>query len=419
MSSKRYRSYLLTVLTVIFAFNFVDRLALGIVLQDIRDDLGLTDTQLGLLTGIAFAFFYAVMGIPLARWADRGNRITIIAVTTGLWSVGVALCGAAASFLQLMLVRVGVAVGEAGCQPTGQSLIADYFKREERARATSLYMLGAPISLGVGYFAAGWLNELVGWRQMFLVLALPGVLLVPLVLLTLKEPRLARAADTPPPAAMALWPAFALLWKNETFRYLLIANSLFSLFNSGLLQWQPAFFMRSHGMTSGELGTWFAVVFGGGLFIGTYLGGELASRFAAADERRQLLFVTAGYVGMGVAKASAFIAPSAALALACLFVAMLGGGIANGPLYSTLQSLVPPQLRATAVAVILLFANLIGMGLGPLLAGVLSDAFRAWAGVESLRYSLLSLCSGFVFCGLFLWLGSRTIVRDIAAVEEG
>lgn len=411
-----YRNYLLGLLTLILAFNFVDRLALGIVLQDIQHDLRLSDTELGALSGLAFAFFYAAMGIPLGRWADRGNRITIIALTTALWSVGVALCGAVGSFLQLLLVRIGVGVGEAGCMPTGQSLIADAFARQERARATSVYMLGAPISIVVGYFAAGWLNELVGWRAMFVILATPGLILVPLVLLTLKEPRReAFARIGSQRVSLGFIPALKALWSNQTFRYLVVANSLLQLFNSGLLQWQPAFFMRSHGMTSGELGTWLAIVFGGGLFLGTCMGGELANRFAAADERRQMTFVGVGYLSMGVAKGLAFLAPTSQLALFFMFVAMLFGGMANGPLFSVLQTLVPSNLRATAVAVTALFANLIGMGLGPLLAGVLSDLFKSWAGDESLRYALLVLCSGFLVCGVFIALARRTIMRDLAA----
>ena len=162
MRATVYRNYLLTVLLVILAFNYVDRVALGLLLQDIKVDLDLSDTQLGFLSGIAFALFYSVMGIPIARWADRGNRVMIITVTTALWSVAVALCGLAGSFLQLLLIRIGVAVGEAGCIPPAHSLIADYFTRAERPRAVARYMLGGPLSFVIGYFLAGWLNQLCG-----------------------------------------------------------------------------------------------------------------------------------------------------------------------------------------------------------------------------------------------------------------
>lgn len=174
---KTSNKYWLALLTAIMVFNYVDRVAMGLLLQDIKVDLSLSDTQLGLLTGIAFASFYAVMGIPIARWADRGNRVTIISVTVALWSIAVALCGAATNFFQLLLIRMGVAIGEAGCHPPAFSLIADYFDRAERPRAVARYMLGWPLALLVGFFVGGWLNQIYGWRATFVFLGLPGVLL--------------------------------------------------------------------------------------------------------------------------------------------------------------------------------------------------------------------------------------------------
>src|SRR5688500_10553590 len=169
MTESRYKQYLLAVLLVVLASNYMDRLALGLLLQDIKVDLALSDTQLGFLSGIAFALFYSVMGLPIARWADRGNRVAIITFTTVLWSAAVALCGVAGNFVQLLLIRMVVAVGEAGCIPPAHSLIADYFTRAERPRAVAIYMLGGQLSV-VGYFAAGWLNELYGWRVTFMLL---------------------------------------------------------------------------------------------------------------------------------------------------------------------------------------------------------------------------------------------------------
>jgi MFS family permease len=170
MKTTTYKNYLLMVLLVILAFNYVDRLALGLVLQNIKADLHLSDTQLGVLSGLAFAVFYSVMGIPIARWADRGNRVVIISITTALWSAAVALCGLAGSFWQFAAISVGVAVGEAGCIPPAHSLIADYFTRAERARALSVYSLGGPLSMLIGYFLAGWLTEMYGWRVMFMMI---------------------------------------------------------------------------------------------------------------------------------------------------------------------------------------------------------------------------------------------------------
>jgi MFS transporter, Spinster family, sphingosine-1-phosphate transporter len=187
-----YKGYLLTLLTVIYAFNFVDRLALGIVLPNIKSDLVLSDTQLGVLSGIAFAIFYAFMGVPIACWADRGNRVLIIALTTALWSIAVAVCGLAETFAQLLLVRIGVAVGEAGAFAPGMSLLSDYFERSERPQAVAIYLLAWPLSCIIGYLVAGWLNETYGWRLTFGFLAAPGILLAVAARFTLTEPRIDR-----------------------------------------------------------------------------------------------------------------------------------------------------------------------------------------------------------------------------------
>jgi MFS family permease len=185
----RHRIYLLVVLVLVFAFNYADRFALGLVLGDIKADLSLSDTQLGFLSGIAFAFCYAAMGIPLARWADRGNRVNIISLAMIAWGAAVAGCGMVGSFGQLLVCRVGAGVGEAGCNPASQSLISDYYSRPERPRAFSIYLQGNTLSVIIGYFFAGWLAQHYGWRWMFVILAVPGVLLGIVVRRTLKEPR--------------------------------------------------------------------------------------------------------------------------------------------------------------------------------------------------------------------------------------
>jgi predicted MFS family arabinose efflux permease len=410
-----YKRYLLAVLLTVLAFNQVDRLVLGLVLQDIKIDLDLTDTQLGLLTGIAFALFYSVMGIPIARWADRGNRVTIISVTTALWSAAVALCGAAGSFVQLMLMRVGVAIGEAGCIPPAHSLIADHFTRAERPRATAIYMLGLPLSAIIGYFVAGWLNELYGWRTTFVVLGLPGLALAILVRLTLKEPRLAAQASNPShPPLQEVW---VTLWTNTTFRHLLFAFAVICFFGFGISKWQAAFFIRSHGMQTGELGTWFAAIFGSAGLLGTYLGGRLASDLLGNHEQRQLKAMAVAFAVFAFIKAGVFLAPTRFLAFAFMAIANVGYSMAIGPLFATIQTLVPEHMRATSIALVYLFANLIGMGLGPLAVGVLSDAFNPAAEEESLRYALLALCPGYLWGALHLWRASRTVAGHVQAAH--
>jgi MFS family permease len=416
-----YRRYLLGVLLVILACNNLDRIALGILLQDIKVDLNVSDTQLGLLSGIAFALFYSVMGIPIARWADRGNRVTIISLTTAVWSVAVALCGAAGSFVQLLLIRIGVAVGEAGCIPPAHSLISDYFARAERPRALGFYMLGAPLSMVVGYFLSGWLNTFFGWRVTFVVLGLPGLALAMLALVSLREPRRAqpwaRSAEMtsaqPPRLKEVAW----LLWRNATFRHLLFCFAVLSFFSNGIAQWQPAFFMRSYGLSTGELGTWMAVTYGLCGAAGTYAGGALASRRAAGNERLQLQAMAVACCGFGLVLACVYLSSRHWIAFGLIGLAAVGGGAINGPLFATIQAIVPQHMRAVSIALIYLFANLIGMGLGPLIAGALSDVFRPWAGEESLRYALLALCPGYVWAAWHLWHGSRTVGRDLEVLS--
>jgi MFS family permease len=425
MKESAYKKYLLAVLLAILAFNFVDRLALGLVLQDIKLEFHLSDTQLGFLSGLAFALFYSVMGIPIARWADGGNRVTIITTTTALWSVAMMLCGAAGNFVQLLLIRVGVAVGEAGCVPPAHSLIADHFNRIERPRAVSIYMLGSPLSVVGGYFLAGWLNELFGWRAMFMWLALPGVLLAALAGLTLREPRRLKqkterahygsTSGMKPPEPPSLKQVCVVLWASRTFRHLLLSFSVTYFFGYGILQWQPAFFVRSYELQSAELGAWFAVIYGLGGLLGTYAGGVFASRFAAGNERLQLRAMAVAYCCFAATTSGTYLSSNLYLALGLLGLATVGVASANGPLFATIQTLVPERMRAVSIASIYLFANLVGMGLGPLVAGALSDWFRPWAGNESLRYALLSLCPGYLWAAWHLWCAGRTVANDLNA----
>jgi MFS transporter, Spinster family, sphingosine-1-phosphate transporter len=422
-----YKHYVLFVLTLVLLFNNVERVALGLLLQDIKTDLDLSDTQLGFLTGIAFSVFYATVGLPIARWADRGNRVWITTLTTLLWSVTVALCGLTRSFVQLLLVRVGVAVGEAGCVPPAFSLLADYYSRAERPRATAIYqMAGGGLSIIVGYLAAGWLNELYGWRMTFILLGLPGLLLAVLTWTTLREPRqlgsssvrsrvvgvTQSAADHP--AMVDVW---RVLWKSATFRSLLFAISAQYFFNCGIGQWSSTFFIRSYGFEPRELGTWLALIAGPAGLVGAYLGGELATRYAVQDERRQLMLVSIAIACSGVLMSLAYVSSSPYFAFAMIGAVAVGLNMSNGPLFATIQTLVPERMRAVALAIIYLFANLIGMGFGPLLSGALSDGLRPWLHEESLRYALLILSPGYFVFAWYVWRASRTVARDLAVMQ--
>ena len=425
MAKEFYKKYLLALLMTIYVSNHLDRIALGLLMQDIKVDLSLSDTELGLLSGIAFAVFYALMGIPIARWADRGDRVFIISSTTALWSFAVAACAAVMSFPQFLLVRICVAVGEAGCIPPAHSLIADFFTRKERPRAVARYVMGGSVAFFVGYFGAGWLNEFYGWRMTFVVLGLPGVVLAALAWFTLKEPRRGRdtieqpavdgsSASVPVPGVKEVC---VTLWANQAFRNLLLCYSVWYFFGYGLMQWLPTFFIRSHAVTTGEIGTWFALIHGAGGALGIYVGGELASRFAPDDEARQLRAGAVAFVFFGLLTACSLIAADYHVALGAMALASLGGYMAQGPVLATIQTLVSPRTRATAIAIIYLFANLIGYGLGPFTAGVLSDVLRPQFAEESLRYALVILCPGYFWAAWHLVRASRTVGREIGEVR--
>jgi MFS family permease len=436
MRASAYRRYLLAILLIVLVFNKVEHITVVLLLQSIKTDLLLSDAQLGLLTGIAFTLFYSLMGIPIARWADRGNRIAIISIATALQCGALVLSGLAANFAQLLAFRAGVAVGEAGCVPPAHSLIADYFNRVERPRAVSRYLLGYPLSALFGYFLAGRLNELYGWRWTFIVVGLPGLVLSVIVRLTLREPRrensrpvsagasIAGSHPSPSivtdfqPPQLDLKEVFISLWGNVSFRHLLINYALTSFFGVGIFVWAPTFFVRSHDLTSGELGMWFAAIYGLGGLLGTWCGGELACRFATRNEPLQLRIIAIVCVGFGVVSAGVYLSPHLNAAFALLAVAIVGYYATIGPLFATVQTLVPERMRAMAFASIYLFANLIGTGLGPLITGEMSDALQPAFGSESLRYTLLATCPGFIWAAWHLWRASQTVTRDLEARQR-
>jgi len=417
MSADRSKAYLLAVLMTVLAFNSVDRLALGLVLQDLKRDLSLSDSELGFLGGIAFTLFYSLMGIPIARWADRGNRIIIIAGTTTLWSVMVAMYGLATNFWQLFVLRVGTAVGESGCTPPALSLIADRFGPVERPRAIARYLLGGSLSVVVGYFVAGWLNEYVGWRLTFLLLGLPGIVPAALAIFTLRDPRTSQAPNRARTAISraddSMVGVFKTLWRIPTLRYLLAAFAVSAFFFSGIMQWQPTFFIRTYGFKTGELGTWLSLIYGVGGMLGLYLGGTLASHRFADGERGQLRLLTIIYTVVAAVSPVIYLSANQYMSFGLLALTTIAQATINAPLFAAILALVPERTRATAVSLIYLVANLIGVGLGPWAAGVASDALHAWAGSNSLRYTLLSMCPGYLFVGLMLLKGSSTVTSDL------
>ena len=412
-----YKHYLLGLLTVVAVFNYLDRFVLSLLMEPIKQEFQLSDSHLGFLSGFAFALFYAVAGIPIARWADRGNRNTIVFVTTALWSAMLALCGLVGNFTQLLLTRVGVAVGEAGCLPPAQSLIADYFDRAERPRAMAIYWMCGPIGMVIGYLGGGWLAESVGWRMTFVLIGVPGILIATLVKLTLHEPRL-----TQKPVQIAKQPPFkevlTTLWQQRSFRHITIAFCMAYFFGIGIIHWMPTFFIRSHGMETGELGTWFAFAWGVCGIFGTYLGGVLVTRYAACKEVLQMRAVALVLILSGPLSVMIYLSSNKYAALGFVVVIGFASALGNGPVFSSIQSLVNDRMRSVALALIFLLANLIGLGLGPIAVGVLSDLLAPMFGQESLRYALMLFSPGYLWVAYYYWKAGNTIEDDIRRIES-
>jgi predicted MFS family arabinose efflux permease len=405
----------LWILLIVYVFNFIDRQIVNILAEPIAKDLDLSDTQIGLMTGLAFALFYTVLGIPIARFADRQttSRPRLIAVALALWSAMTALCGVAQNFWQLLLARIGVGVGEAGCTPPAHSLISDMVPPEKRASALAFYSLGIPVGSLLGMVIGGLLADYLGWREAFVVVGLPGVMLALVVWFVLKDPRRSDAAAVlrakSQPAALPLGQAVAEVMRSRAFVLLVCAGSAASFLSYGKTTWTTIFFQRTHDLSPGEVGLWFGLLGGAAGILGTWAGGYIADRFGAVNRRHVL---SAPAIGMAVAvplAIAAYHAPNWPLALALLFLPTVFNSLYYGPTYSAAQGLVPLHARAIAAAALLFFQNLIGLGLGPLFFGMLSDWLQPTFGADSVRYVLygaavLGLVPAFFFwrCSLHL-----------------
>ena len=408
----------LWILLVVYIFNFIDRQIVNILAEPIALDLGLSDTQIGLMTGLAFALFYTALGLPIARYADRPTTIRpkLIAIALATWSVMTALCGFAQNFVQLLLARIGVGVGEAGCTPPAHSLISDMVPPERRSSALAFYALGIPIGTLLGMMIGGFLADLFGWRMAFLIVGLPGIALALVVYFFLRDPRQipgSAAQGHGQSATLSTGVALRTVMGSRAFVLLLAAGSTAAFLGYGKVTWSTIFFQRTHDLSPGEVGFWFGVVNGAAGILGTWLGGYLADRFGARNRRHVL---TTPAIGMAVAAPIAFLAYQAStwqVALALLIVPTLCNSLYYGPTYSAAQGLVPLRARAIAAAAMLFFQNLIGLGLGPLFFGMLSDTLAPTYGEESVRYVLY----GAAFLGLvpafFFWRCSLRLDEEL------
>ena len=415
--NKGYRYYVLGALSVAYVFNFVDRQILAILQEPIKAELGLSDAQLGLLTGFAFAVFYVTFGLAIARWADFGVRRNIIALAIGIWSLMTGVCGLAQNYWHLLLARIGVGVGESGGSPPAHSMISDIFAPQERATALGTYSLGVNIGVLAGFLMGGWLNEFFGWRVAFVAVAVPGLVLALVLRLTVEEPLRGRSegataeASTEPPPPVGV--VIRELLGKRTFRHLAMGSALAALAGYAGLNWLPSYLMRSHEMSSGAIGTWLAIIAGfcGGL--GTFLGGYLADRFGKHDVRWY-----AWVPGMAIllavpTTAITFSSGNSTLALLCYAIPAGATAMYLGPVISVTHGLVSNRMRALASAIYFLILNIIGMGLGPLAVGVISDLLQPGLGPgEGLRYALLGVVPVAALWSSLHFLAASRVIRS-------
>lgn len=403
-----YRNFVLAMLTLVYVFNFIDRQLLVILQESIKEELNLSDTQLGMLSGFTFAIFYVTMGIPIAYWADRANRRNIIAMSLALWSIMTGLSGLAANFIHLLLARVGVGVGEAGGSPPAHAMISDYFPPEKRSTALSFYSTGIYFGMLVGFLMGGYLNQQLGWRTAFFVLGIPGVALSLLFLVTVKEPkRGATDVGSSAKASHSFIDVVKLLFSKPTFVFLSLATALHAFCIYGLLNWTPSFLVRLHGVSKTEVGIALGLILGFTGAAGSFFGGLVTDHFGKTD-KRWYMKIPAGLIFTSIPFViGALFFESYSLSLFCFGVSNFLYSTYLGPSISVAHMLVPASLRALTSAILFLVLNLIGLGFGPLVVGMLSDLLAPTLGVGSLRWAMSAVVMvSFTSVMLFL-IGAR------------
>ena len=414
IKSLSVRNYALGILVIVYTFNFIDRNILSILLQSIKTDLNLSDTSLGLLSGFAFAAFYATLGIPIAKYADRGNRRNLISISLAIWSLMTALSGLAQNFLHLLLARIGVGIGEAGCSPPAHSMISDYFPANKRSTALGIYSLGIPFGIMFGLFAGGWIDEMFGWRAAFFIVGVPGILIAIIFRFTVKEPTRGQAegkvaSDIQP----TIYETVSYLLRKKSFRHLAFAASLAAFVGYGGINWLPSFFQRSYGMATSDVGWYLGLILGlpGGL--GIFLGGYLSDYFGSRDVRWSL-WVAA--IAMGITAPLyylVYLSPTANTSLLWLIIPIALGNFYQAATFSQTQGVVELKMRSVAAAILLFIINIIGLGFGPSAVGILSDILQSEYGKESLRYSLLIFASLKIWCAFHYYMAGRYLKDDL------
>lgn len=411
----RYRRYVLAVLVLVYTLNFVDRQVLAILATPIKAALKLTDSQVGLMAGLAFAALYSTLALPIAWFADRSSRRRIMTWAIALWSAFTVICGFAGSFVQLFLARIGVGIGEAGGIAPAYSMISDYFPKEQRARALSVYSLGIPLGGAFGILLGGLIAHAIGWRAAFIIVGSVGVVVAPLFRLTVRDPKRGGYEASAVPVATAkprLVDVLRLVAKKPTFWLLAFGAASASVCGYGLAFWLPSFFDRTYGFTLVERSWFYAGITLIGGCLGILGGGVLADRLGAASRRAYPLIPAIAFLVGLPCFFFAINTGNAALAFV-LFVIPTGLNLMwLGPIVTAIQHLVPAHMRTMASAMFLLINNLLGIAIGLYYFGAVSDALAPRYGKESLHYAIYTGLGFYVIAAFLFFLASRKIRRD-------
>ena len=417
--NKSYGYFVLGVLTTVYSFNFIDRQLLVILQESIKAEMGLSDTQLGLLSGFSFAIFYVSFGIPLAKLADTWIRRDVIAISLTVWSSMTAVSGFAQNFIHLLLARIGVAIGEAGGSPPAHAMVSDIFNQEQRATALAIYSTGINIGILFGFLLGGWINEFYGWRTAFLVVGLPGIALAIFLKLAVAEPNRGMAEEkVDDGSAPKLKETLKHLWSRKSFRNLSIACGIHAFVSYGAGNFLPSLFLRLHDIETGELGTWLALssVAGG---VGTFMGGYLSDKLGKQDPRWYQwvpAITTLIYLPFTL---FIYLTDQTYLALMTTFITGMLFNAYLAPNLAITHSLVGLRMRAMSSAILFFILNFIGLGFGPMVIGFVSDMINPTYGIESIRYALLIVIPiSTIWAATHYFIAAKHIRSDLELVPK-
>lgn len=402
------RNLTLGLLLLVAVLSYIDRQIFTLFQDDIKDELGLSDGELGLLTGLSFALFYALAAFPVARYSDRGDRRLVVAVSVIVWSAATAFCGLAANFWQMMLARIGLAAGESGAGPASYSLLVDIFPPERRVTVISSMLAANSVGLAGGLALAGWLSLYFSWREVFLIVGLPGIGIGLLTWLLVIEPRRQGTASIKPPEQHSVRDVIRTMAANTSLRWVALALMTVPVTGFALIIWGASFFQRVHGMDKSETGFWLGGAMLGGLVIGNMLAGWLGDRYGAANPRFNGWLAGAGLMLAFPIALLFALGPNPYVALACFMAVKFLMTLFLGPLIALSYAQVPISMRAITQAVINMLIGLAGTGIGGTLAGVLSQAFGPIYGDMSLRPALACMAVFLLVGGVAAFMAGRT-----------